>query len=340
MAAAGYDTFLVVADGKGNETIDEVQILDAGAPRGRFDRMWNATRRIYAMAKRLGADIYHLHDPELMVTGLALRLSGKKVVFDAHEDLPKQLLTKPYLPAWSRRSLACVAGVVESVVLRSMSGLVAATPAIERKLKRYNRAVIVNNYPLPSQLCSPYHDCPKNNEVSYIGGVTRIRGSQELVRAMVLVKSGARLNLAGPIESESFRSELEMEAGWSAVNLLGVIGREEVSETLARSIAGLVTFLPLPNHVEAQPNKMFEYMAAGLPVVASHFPLWREIIEEVGCGVCVDPSRPEDIASAIDWLIEHPEEARAMGARGRAAIYDRFNWSTEAESLIRYYEQL
>jgi glycosyltransferase involved in cell wall biosynthesis len=116
-----------------------------------------------------------------------------------------------------------------------------------------------------------------------------------------------------------------LEAGWNR---------------LARSKAGIVTFLPAPNHIDAQPNKVFEYMSAGVPVIASHFPLWREIVEGNQCGLCVDPHEPEQIAEAIDYLLGHPDEARRMGENGMRAVQDRYNWAIEERKLRKFYEGL
>jgi glycosyltransferase involved in cell wall biosynthesis len=118
------------------------------------------------------------------------------------------------------------------------------------------------------------------------------------------------------------------------------VGREGVREVLGRSVAGLVTFHPLPNHIDAQPNKMFEYMSAGIPVIASDFPLWREIIAGNQCGLCVDPNNPTAIAAAIQYLVLHPHEARRMGENGRKAVLDRYNWSAEEQKLFRLYEDI
>jgi glycosyltransferase involved in cell wall biosynthesis len=124
------------------------------------------------------------------------------------------------------------------------------------------------------------------------------------------------------------------------VSAIGQVNRAEVRNVLGRSVAGLVTFHALPNHVDAQPNKMFEYMSAGIPVIASNFALWRDIIEGNQCGICVDPMNPEAIAAAIDYLIEHPEDAKKMGENGRKAVLEKYNWLMEEKKLINLYKEL
>lgn len=103
---------------------------------------------------------------------------------------------------------------------------------------------------------------------------------------------------------------------------------------------GLVTLAPIPNYIESYPTKLFEYMAAGVPVVASDFPLWRSIVDGAGCGLLVDPADPQQIADAIDWLIDHPEEAARMGENGRRAAHDTYNWQGEASKLRALYAKL
>ena len=123
-------------------------------------------------------------------------------------------------------------------------------------------------------------------------------------------------------------------------NAPGHLDRDGIGRLLAASRAGLVTLHPTVNHLDALPVKMFEYMAAGIPVIASDFPLWRGIVDGAGCGLCVDPRDPAAIAAAIDYLAGHPEIARRMGENGRAAVHARYNWRTESTKLIAFYAQL
>jgi glycosyltransferase involved in cell wall biosynthesis len=178
------------------------------------------------------------------------------------------------------------------------------------------------------------------NQVCYVGGIGEYRGIREVVQAMSLVQCGARLKLCGRFGEKRIESEVKRHPGWKNVDEAGWLDRDGIRDVLGDSIAGLVTFHPLPNHVDAQPNKMFEYMSAAVPVIASDFPLWREIVEGNDCGICVDPQQPQAIADAIDFLVANPVRARQMGANGWQAVQNRYNWLIEEQKLIDLYEQL
>jgi glycosyltransferase involved in cell wall biosynthesis len=338
VAAHGHQVTLVVADGKGDEIREGVEIVDVGASSGRLDRMTAAPGRVLQRARELAADIYHLHDPELLPIARGLRRGGARVVFDSHEDYPAAMFSKPYIPAPARPLAAAVFGLYERLVCRRLDGVIAATPFIRDKFLRQGvRCLDVNNYPMTDELASEVADGARNNEVCYIGGIGAIRGIREVVDAMGRTRKGTRLSLGGPFESETTKAEVAALPGWAKVDHLGNLSRPQVRDVMGRSLAGIVTFLPLPNHVAAQPNKMFEYMSAGLPVIASNFPLWREIIEGNDCGLCVDPEDPADIAAAIDHLAGHPEDVLRMGANGRKAVLERYNWAVEEGKLLEFY---
>jgi glycosyltransferase involved in cell wall biosynthesis len=341
LAVAGHELMLVVADGLGPEVRDGVLILDVGAARGRLDRMLRVTRRVYAQALALDADVYHFHDPELLPVGGALQRAGKRVVFDAHEDVPKQLLGKHYLGAVTKRLLSFVFSVYERLACRKLDGIITATPSIRDKFLRINRNTIdINNFPMIGELDGDIGWDHKADEVCYVGGIAAIRGIREVVAAMALARPPIRLNLVGGFAEADVEREVSTAPGWLQVNELGVLGRAGVRDVLARSRAGIVTFLPVPNHVDAQPNKMFEYMSAGVPVIGSHFPLWREILEGNDCGLCVDPLDPAAIAGAVNRLVEDPVLAQRMGENGRRAVTQRYNWAVEEKKLLAFYERL
>lgn len=341
LAGEGYDVSLVVADGAGDETRDGVRIRDVGASPGRLTRMVGATRRVLQAARALDGDLYHLHDPELIPVGLQLKRAGKLVIFDAHEDVPLQILSKHYLGPTARRVVSRGFSTFEAWACRRFDAIVAATPAIRDKFIAINPTVVdISNFPLPGELEGGADPPGKRCDVCYVGGISETRGIRELVSAMGMVRSNARLKLCGLFAEAKLSADVRREAGWGRVDELGFLDRAGVREVLSGCFAGLVTLRASPNHVESLPIKMFEYMSAGVPVVASHFPLWRKIVLESGCGICVDPERPEQIASAIDLLANDPALVREMGHKGRLAVRDRYNWSIEERKLIDLYASL
>lgn len=340
LAFNGYNVLLIVADGKGDEVKDGVSILDVGASTmGRLSRMIKTSSRVFEKAKEFDSDIYHIHDPELIPAGLKLKKLGKKVIFDAHEDVSKQILSKTYLNKISRIILSKIFEWYEHWSLPKFDYLIAATPFIRDKLLKINpNTVDINNFPLLNELkiSSWIH---KENTVAYIGGISEIRGIKEVILALSYTKN-IRLNLVGSFSEKIFEEKIKKYENWSKVNNLGFLNRQQVSEVLVKSHAGIVTFLPEPNHINAKPNKMFEYMSAGLPVIASNFSLWRKIIVDNQCGICVDPLNPKAIGDAIQYLVDNPREAEQMGKNGLKAIEQKYNWPVEERKLLTLYKNI
>jgi len=341
LAAAGHDVTLIVADGRGDQQSGDVIIRDVGAPWRRAFRPVVSTWRVLRAARRLDADIVHVHDAELLPISWWLSVLGRRVVFDAHEDLPAQILTKPYFGPRRRRLLARIAGWVEWLLCRRLNAVVAATPQIAEKFRSINdRVVVVNNYPLLGELgCGEGWTSPRPS-VAYLGGMSEIRGIRELIAAMELVDPSIDLVLIGSFADHELEAEMQGQPGWARVQARGHLDRDGVRDALAECFAGLVTFHPAPNHVNAQPNKMFEYMAAGIAVIASDFPAWREVIVGSGAGLCVDPLDPAAIATAINALAADPATAETMGQAGRQLVETTHNWANEETKLLALYDDL
>jgi hypothetical protein len=337
LAATGYDTDLVAPNAP-DEVRNTVHLH--GVPKVNGSRLLRMTKTVWAVyqkARPLKADIYHFHDPELIPIGLLLKLEGKKVIYDVHEDVPKDILGKTWIPPVLRKPVAWLIRNLENFAAKRFDAVVAATPYIcDRFLKLGCHAVNINNYPILTELYLPDVDWSKKEcAVCYVGGIFYIRGIFEIVEA--LGQTDTKLLLAGQFWPSALRERVVTMPGWNNVEELGQLNRNEVAKTLARAMAGLVLFHPEPYHLDAQPNKMFEYMSAGLPVIASNFPLWKKIIEGNECGICVDPMNPEAIREAIQWLIEHPDEAKRMGENGRRAVEEKYNWESQVLSLTKLY---
>ncbi len=342
LVKAGFRVSLIVADGNGDETTDDgIAIYDVGKMQGRVNRIFRTTRRVFQKARELNADLYQLHDPELLPAGLKLRRLKKVVIFDSHEDVPKQMLGKPYLNPFALWVIAKVFSLYEAWVVRRLSAVIGATPVITEKFRTMTpRAENVNNFPELGELENQLPWTDKRNEVCYVGGIAEIRGILPLIEAISKTASGARLNLVGEFSETDTEAKARAMPSWQNVNAMGFLDRAGVRDVMARSVAGVVTFAPLPNHVDAQPNKMFEYMSAGIPVIASDFPLWREIIVGSDCGLCVDPAEPDAIASAIDTLLGDKALSERLGDNGKRAVEDIYNWAREEPKLTKLYREL
>jgi glycosyltransferase involved in cell wall biosynthesis len=341
LAEHGHKVSLVVADGAGATEAKAISIIDVGRPAGRVNRMLHTTGRVLAAARELDADIYQLHDPELIPCGLRLKQLGKKVVFDSHEDVPVQLLSKPYLGKMSGQILARGFGAYERYACRRFDGIIAATDIIRDKFLAINPATVdVHNFPLLREFDEPANWGDKACEVCYVGNISAIRGIRELVRACEHLRSPARLSVAGAFAEPSLQTEVTAYPGWERVIAHGHLDRAGVSGVMARALAGVVTLHPVTSYIECMPVKMFEYMAAGIPVIASHYPRWRAIVEGNDCGVCVDPLDPVAIAEAMDYFVTHPEIGKRMGENGRRAVLEKYNWQPEARKLLALYDQL
>jgi glycosyltransferase involved in cell wall biosynthesis len=341
MAERGHKVSLVVADAHGDASTDGVSILDVGKSAGRLNRILHSAGRVCERAEAIDADVYILHDPELIPCGIRLKRKGKKVVFDSHEDIPTQLLGKPYLGRLSALILSHSFGAYQQYACHRFDGIVAATPFIRERFKKINKRTIdINNYPIVEEFDDVHPWTDKAIQICYVGNIAAIRGIRELVDACALFRSPAKLALAGSFETSALEAEVKAQAGWHRVNALGHLDRSGVRDVMAHSMAGLVTLHPQVNYLDALPVKMFEYMAAGIPVIASDFPLWREIIEGSSCGLCVDPINPSSIAEAVDYIVTHPDHARHMGANGRRAAEEKYNWLSESRKMLNFYEDI
>jgi len=228
----------------------------------------------------------------------------------------------------------------ENYSVRKFDCIITATPFIRDKFLSFNpNTVDINNFPLLGELTNSKDWSQKKDEVAYVGGIAKIRGIEQVVQAITLTK-GVHLNLAGKFSEKTVEERVKSHEAWSKINELGFLNRQEVNEVLAKSKAGLVTLHPVINYIDALPVKMFEYMVAGIPVIASNFPLWREIVESSQCGLCVDPLDPKAIAEAIQYMIDHAVEAEKMGQNGRLAVEQKYNWVIEEQKLFKLYKGL
>jgi glycosyltransferase involved in cell wall biosynthesis len=340
LAKAGFDV-TVVGPHPEDAVKESVRIKAVKRHPYKLDRMTRTVWKVFQEARKLDADIYHFHDPELMPVGLLLRGLGKKVIYDVHEDFPQDIMFKSYLPDWSKRIIGRLMDFAESAACKRFSAVVVVTPGILGRLQKANsNTVTIFNYPYPEELI--VEDAPAWNERSfaatYVGTINMQRGIAGMVESIGLVSEclGATLEIAG----DTIPEEVKQFPGWSRVRFHGILDQLSTYRVLRNARVGLICEYPLQTFLNAYPVKIFEYMGAGLPIIASDFPLWRELLSGLDCAIFIDPFDTRAIAQAIEYILTHPMEAEAMGRRGQVALTQEFNWHTQARKLVDLYSNL
>lgn len=344
LSRAGYEVILLVADGKGDTdpagAPDAVHVVDVGLrPASRRERFRFSASTMLARAREIDAEIYHFHDPELIPAGLALKREGKVVIYDSHEDLPRQLLSKTYIAGLKAKLASIAAELGEDYAARRFDAVIAVTETIAVRFRKFaRRTVLVANYPSLGELgLADLPSVERERRVCYVGGLSVIRGSASLLEAAKLCRYP--IHTAGPFDNDEVKREVLSPD--SALVHHGFLDRRELAEFMTGSMAGIMTYLPRPNHMTALPTKLYDYMAAGLPVIVSNFPLWKSIVEEGGCGICVDPENPRAIAEAVESLLDDPEKAARMGENARRLVVEGGrSWAAESVKLLDLYKTL
>ena len=339
---AGYDLSIIAQHDK-DEIINGIKIFHLPRPQNRLERMTKLIWLIFWKAIRINAHIYHIHDPELLPAGFLMKLLGKKIIYDMHENLPKQIMNKEWINSRLRNILSTIVYVLERLSLMFMA-VIFAECSYRKDYLWIKKCTIVLNMPIINQLFAYKCRTSMKNDFSigYMGGVTTERGSVTTLDALKILKDNnitLRYDCVGPITQPHKRQLLMKCKEYDLKNIYfhGYLPAHQGWQVIGHCSIGLALLHPIPNYIESYPTKIFEYMAMGIPVIASNFPLYRRVVEESHCGICVDPLNPKEIAGAIQFVIDHPAESKQMGENGYRAVVERYNWDKEADKLISFY---
>lgn len=339
---AGYDVFMV---GVGETPQESLQPRIIGVPPGknRLERVILTTAAAVSAGLKSHAAVFHLHDIELIPWGVFLKAIGKKVIFDNHEFAVQDVRDKPYIPKPLRSIAAAATSLVLAVADRCFDGIVVAAPAMLRDFKN-PETVVINNYvewDLPSEHSVAFS--ARRSAVAYIGMISEDRGIRMILEALELVNrtTPVELILAGEFEAPALYNELQQNSGWRYVDYRGLIARSEIRSILAADVvAGLIIFRDLENHRNASPNKLFEYLASGLPVIMPDFPSWVERFSGTGACIPVDVRDTGSIAAAIESLVQDTARAEDMGRHAFQAVKTSFHWNSERQKLLALYARI
>lgn len=344
LVQAGYDVTLVVPHEK-DESVAGVKIRAVPKPANRKKRFIKTGYQVYRKALQINADIYHIHDPELIPYAQLLRIHHKKVIYDMHENVPRSILTKDWISPGKRKWLARLVYSVEHFLLSGLHVVFAET-SYKKDYPWVANGIDVLNMPDVEYLLTL--DTSKKAEhlaIGYIGGVAPERGSIAMLEGIALIQQtgiNCSFHCVGPIDAQHLK-ELKAkidELSLNEIHLYEYMLPAQAWDIIRQCHVGMAILKPIPNYYESYPTKMFEYMALGIPVITSNFPLYREVIENYHCGICIDPESPQAIADAIEYLNGNQLEFQEMGNNGRMAVMEKYNWKTEAKKLLTLYKEL
>ena len=349
LSEAGYEVTLVAIADFEEQVVDGIRVLGLPQPSSRLLRPANWWR-ILRIALRERADIYHFHDPELLLpVGLIKLLTRRPIVYDVHENYPQDILTKEWIPGPLRRLVSSIFRVFEDTAVRGVDGVVVVNRHLEGRFEGKARVVRVANYSRLDRSVNSKRDTDGREAGArpyfvYAGRVSDDRGLHQCLRALEsLGEDGAEILCAGRIghvANGQLRALLEHGHTDVPFKYLGLLPYEAIPPLFEGALAGLLCFQPTPNNVLGTPNKLFEYMSAGIPVIASDFPFIREVVAEADCGLLVQPDDIRQIAVAMAHLLHHPHDAARMGENGLRAAREWYNWQVEEKKLLSLYETL
>ena len=343
---AGYNVVLIAQHNK-EEVVDGIKIIPLPHPINRFERITRVACRLFRLALKEKADVYHFHDPKLIPIGILLKVFLRsKIIYDVHEHYPNAISHRFWIPRGLRKIVSKLFSLFEKISVLFFDLIIYTTPLVGERYKNMRvPSERIENYPLIKLSDSFKKDQQKY--IIYLGGMSKIRGIIELIKAFAIVirkYPDWRLRLVGEITPEYFAievkkliSDLKIEKN---IKLVGWVPYEKKEKYSSKASIGVVTYLPYANHMSCLPNKLFDYMLVSLPVVTSNFLLYREIVEDNKCGITVDPTNTEEISKAIRYLIEHPDEAKKMGENGKKAVMEKYNWGIEGKKLLNIYKRV
>lgn len=341
LSKAGYDVNFIVTSDKKKELYG-TNIVPLSEKSSRLYRVFFKRKEAYKKALEMDAEIYHFHDPELISVGKKLKKKGKKVIYDVHEDVPKQIINKTYLgPLFIRKVVSKVFDINERSSAKKFDAVVGAIDEIAHKFENKN-AIAIKNYAVKEAIdeAIPIEREESSDKlvIAYVGGITGIRGIKELIQATNNFNGKVELWILGPWETKQLFDECKKLPGYEYCKYFGSLPLKEVYRYTKAADVGMCTLHPVANYKESIPIKVLEYMASGIPIVLSDFKYWKNLFGDIG--IYVDPLNIDDIARGIKAFIDNKELVKAVGKRNREKFIEDFSWDAEEKKLIKLYSDL
>jgi len=332
---------IIISPGNSYTREDGLIIQGLEKPLSRLERFIRTDKQVFKIALNSKADIFQIHDPELLRYALRLKKTGAKVIFDSHEFYSLQILTKFYIPRFIRKPIRFLYEKYETFILKKIDYTIGVCTlgGVNIFEERGIRNSLIENFPMfkNTHLGS---NVIKKKQVVYAGLLSEGRGIANIIKASYL--AGVKLALCGPWINTEYKNLITSMKEYNVVNYYGVIDRESVEKIYSESMIGLSTYLyEGQNHVvDTMPTKVFEFMNANLPVIISNTAYFHSINTVNQFAIGVDPSNITQISDAISILVKDEPLRDQLGNNGKDLIKNRFSWNIEEKKLLKVYRLL
>lgn len=341
---ADFEVSILTNDGEPEEYVDGICIFTTNIYfKRRLPILFFAKYQFLKRAIQIDADIYQLHSPELISLGIALKKLGKIVVYDAHEDLPRHILEKEWLPNFTRGFISVIVELLMNKALKQYNEIITPHLHVVNKLIGINKNTsLITNFPMINKdyKCDLNKYLAREKIMCYTGTVYEYSNQEFILEAMLDFPVLKYRSVGFISENQLFK--LSKFKSFNRVEFGRLIPFSEMNNFYDSSIFGLVIYdykLNLGDKLGSfGTNKIFEYMEAGIPFICTDYILWKEIVEKYNCGICVEPMNVLQIRNAIDYLLNNPTQAFQMGQNGRNAVLTEYNWEQEEKKYISIFK--
>ena len=340
-ASAGYQVY-VCGLHPTHELVDGIEIFPTYSPKNKLKKLFSSISTLRNLVLKTEADLYQIHDPGLLLLGFLLSISGKKVIYDVHEDYEQKLISRLKVPDFLRRPIARTWWFIEYFLSLPFSYIVAADSHIQQKFSRADLSVIPN---VPGE--EFWRDSCRTRSLDnefrlvYLGSISRDRGLLETVAALKYVRHNhVTFHVIGGTDDEELIALFKTHPN---LTWHGRISWLKLGQELINADLGTVLLQPIPAFYYCPGEnivKLWEYLSVGLPILVSNFPKLEKLCNQFEFGLAVDPTDPRKIAEAIDYMIDHPEERRRFGENGKQKVRSEFNAENKMKDLIQIYDHL
>lgn len=306
-------------------------------------RVFGALRRCIGRVS-----IVHFHDIDLLPWMSMLSLF-KPVVYDIHENYPEEMMVRDWVPDWARPLMFHGVRSAQWLLASVVRNLVLVADSQEADLpKRHVRKIYVRNYAtvaLEEKVVQNHASRP--DAVVFTGAHHVSNGSLlllDIAQRLSRRRPGVPFYVTSRFASEDFRArflaEVDRRALTDIVQVLPYVRPDEIMSVLGKATIAITPNLRVTQQINGVHTKLFEYMAAGLPIVASDLPHQVKVVGEEGVGLLAKPEDPESFVKCIEELLDDREKAGRLGRRGREVFREKYSWESQMPRLREFYKAI